>query len=302
MKLVSQLIQIAGLSCLVYQTPAAVLPPDYLQCVVSIGVDELSSQPDGKTALRWVTQASGFLYRYDVPKKEGEEQFYAYYLVTNAHVLRGKSQVFVRMNSAAGDSTKYPIILTGESDRVLFLHPSVDLAVIQLNAPKLVADKLEFKTFTRDNLATREVISAAGLAVGDGVFVLGFPMGVAGEAKNYVVAKQGIIARLSSTPDPHKTTEYLIDALIFPGNSGGPVVTRIEAASITGTKSVMNSYLLGVVYQFLPYTDVAISAQTNRPRVSFEENSGLASVIPADYIEETIQMHRKREQSRAEAR
>ena len=53
------------------------------------------------------------------------------------------------------------------------------------------------------------------------------------------------------------------------------------------------SYLLGIVYQFLPYTDTAYSRQTNRPRITFEENSGLASVIPADYIEETIQMHIK---------
>ena len=59
------------------------------------------------------------------------------------------------------------------------------------------------------------------------------------------------------------------------------------------TKAVKRSYVLGVVYQFLPYTDVAISRQTNRPRITFEENSGLASVVPAEYIEETIQMHIK---------
>ncbi len=81
--------------------------------------------------------------------------------------------------------------------------------------------------------------------------------------------------------------------MIFPGNSGGPVVTRFEVASITGTKAVGTSYLLGVVYQFIPYMDVAISKQTNRARITFEENSGLASVIPVDYIEETIQMHIK---------
>lgn len=123
--------------------------------------------------------------------------------------------------------------------------------------------------------------------------MLGFPIGIAGIERNFVVAKQGIIARLAATQDPKQTKEYLIDAMIFPGNSGGPVVTRFEVASITGTKAVGTSYLLGVVYQFIPYMDVAISKQTNRARITFEENSGLASVIPVDYIEETIQMHIK---------
>jgi hypothetical protein len=38
----------------------------------------------------------------------------------------------------------------------------------------------------------------------------------------------------------------------------------------------------------VPYIDVAISTQTRRPRVTFEENSGLTEVHPVDFIEETI--------------
>jgi hypothetical protein len=46
--------------------------------------------------------------------------------------------------------------------------------------------------------------------------------------------------------------------------------------------------LIGVVRGFIPYTDVAVSQQTLRPRVTFEENSGLAEVIPVDQVNETI--------------
>ena len=42
------------------------------------------------------------------------------------------------------------------------------------------------------------------------------------------------------------------------------------------------AWLIGVVSGYVPYEDVAISAQTNRPRVIFEENSGMAVVIPID--------------------
>jgi hypothetical protein len=75
----------------------------------------------------------------------------------------------------------------------------------------------------------------------------------------------------------------LIDALVFPGNSGGPVITRPELTSIEGTKRQNNAYLLGVVRAYVPYQDVAISQQTGRPRIAFEENSGLAEVIPMDF-------------------
>ncbi|MGO9179652.1 MAG: hypothetical protein ACLQBX_18900 [Candidatus Limnocylindrales bacterium] len=102
-----------------------------------------------------------------------------------------------------------------------------------------------------------------------------------------MIVRQGAIARIRDWLGG-AATEFLIDASIFPGNSGGPVLNRPEAVSITGTKSVGASYLIGVVSSFLSYTDLAISAQTGRPRVSFEENTALASVVPADYIREAI--------------
>jgi S1-C subfamily serine protease len=286
------LVGTAGSVLLSSVAGGALLPPDFLQCVVSIGSDDLVNE-GGTPVIRWVSSASGLLYGAAVPKTGDEEQQYWVYLVTSKHVLTGQPQINVRFNSLSGNATKYPIPLTGPDSAAIFAHPVVDLAAVRLNAGTLQKDGIEFKFFVSADLATRETIAGEGIAVGDGVFVLGFPMGLTGTERNFVVAKQGIIARLTATQDPKLTKEYLIDALIFPGNSGGPVVTRVEAAAIGHTKAVKRSYLLGMVYQFLPYTDVAFSRQTNRPRITFEENSGLASVIPADYIEEAIQMHIK---------
>jgi len=271
---------------------AAVLPPDFLRCVVSIGVDDLVVE-EGKQVIRWTAHAAGFLYESALPNKEGEEQKFWVYIITCGHVLRGQTQINLRFNSLSGNAAKYPVPLTGPNAASMFFHPGLDLAVIRLNAGILERDGVDYRAFGLSDLATRESIEKEGIAVGDGVFVLGFPVGIAGVERNFVVAKQGIIARLAATQDSKQTTEYLIDAMVFPGNSGGPVITRFEIASITGTKAVKRSYLLGVVSQFIPYTDVAVSKQTNHARITFEENSGLASVIPADYIEETIQMHTK---------
>ena len=43
-----------------------------------------------------------------------------------------------------------------------------------------------------------------------------------------------------------------------------------------------------MVLAYRSYVDVAVSPQTERPRVVFEENSGLADVLPVDYIDEAI--------------
>jgi hypothetical protein len=61
------------------------------------------------------------------------------------------------------------------------------------------------------------------VAAGDGVFVLGFPTGLAGVQRNYVIVRQGCIARISEMLDG-AAPGFLIDAPVYPGNSGGPVV------------------------------------------------------------------------------
>jgi hypothetical protein len=59
-------------------------------------------------------------------------------------------------------------------------------------------------------------------------------MGLVEEERNYVIARQGAIARIRDTL-AGSTSRFLIDALIFPGTSGGPVVTRPEAMTIGRT-------------------------------------------------------------------
>lgn len=50
-----------------------------------------------------------------------------------------------------------------------------------------------------------------------------------------------------------------------------------------------------MVKGYMPYTDPALSRQTGKVRVSFEENSGLATVIPVEAIQTAIAAHLKAE-------
>ena len=71
---------------------------------------------------------------------------------------------------------------------------------------------------------------------GDGVFVLGYPLGAMSRGRQRAIARAGIIARncdaYESVPN-----DLLIDAHIFGGNSGGPVITRREFSHIQGSQA-----------------------------------------------------------------
>jgi S1-C subfamily serine protease len=149
--------------------------------------------------------------------------------------------------------------------------------------------------FTEDkNIADRAKVTDLGLSEGDGIYVLGFPLGLVEAGQhNFVIVKSGVIARIRDTLAEKRST-FLIDSFVFPGNSGGPVVTKPEAFSIVGTKSQDSAYLIGMVTDYQPYREIAVSAQTQRPRIMFEENSGLADVITIDEIEDMIHTQFKR--------
>ena len=120
---------------------------------------------------------------------------------------------------------------------------------------------------------------------GNEVFVLGFPLAMVGGDKNYVVVRQGIIARIQ---DWYEGTakSYLIDSSIFPGNSGGPVLAK-PTLHTYGT-AITSAKLIGMVSAYIPFQDVARSDQTGLPMLASQENSGLAIVVPVDAIRETI--------------
>jgi len=94
---------------------------------------------------------------------------------------------------------------------------------------------------------------------------------------------------------------FYIDASAFPGNSGSPVFLTPspirfgeKGVSIGGDK--LGGMFIGIIGEYLPYQDVAISTQTGRPRVVFEENTGLSRVWSVSYIQEILKSDLAKEQ------
>lgn len=262
----------------------ALFPPQYLDCVVSIG------RMGNNRTISWIATGFVFGYRDDTfPQKQ-----YHLYLVTNKHVFNGLNEVYVRFNHKENhDSKDYPLPLVQNNQKIYKEHPDpdIDVVVMKINPQTLVNDEIDIQFFRLDSESMTVVLMKdKGVTEGDGVFVLGFPMGNIGNnhTRKYVLVRNGCISRIREMLEGY-SKDFIIDALVFPGNSGGPVIFKPEIASINGTEPISNSYLIGIVKKNISYLDVAVSRQTGRDRIVFEDNTGLTLVESVDRIIETIQ-------------
>ena len=94
---------------------------------------------------------------------------------------------------------------------------------------------------------------------------------------------------------------FYIDASAFPGNSGSPVFLKPspirydeERISIGGDE--LGGKFIGIIGEYIPYQEIAISAQTGRPRVRFEENTGLSRVWSVPFIRDILDLDIFKEQ------
>ena len=268
----------------------ALIPPSFLNTTVALG------GPSQDGTIQYT--ATGFIYGHPtgITDDSGNKR-YSLFLVTNQHVLEGAARrnttFHARFNRPMGsEASIYEIGLKdGNGSSLWTVHPDkdADVAVTRINYDKLHADGIEFSWFPGDEAAlTLCQARASEISEGDGIFVLGFPLGQAGDERNYTIVRQGILARVQDWLKGDARS-FLIDASIFPGNSGGPVLLKPELASIRGTQSHDRCVLIGMVSSYLPYRETAVSLQTERPRMTFEENSGLGVVMPHDVIQETIE-------------
>ena len=255
----------------------ALIPVGYLKAIVSLGISEESFQHLG----------TGFLYHHPLWTKDNRTQ-YRPFLITNKHVVdKGISDIrFNRLPDGSLEIQPIASVTVG----AWIVHPNgADVAVKPILSPGALTtgrDVMEAEIFMGD-VGTPSDEETSHIVEGNGVFLLGFPLGLIGEVRNYPIVRQGIIARIQDWLQGDKPT-FLIDAPAFPGNSGGPVVLKPEGVAIKDTTRITHSLLIGMIRSYISTRDVAVSKQTGEPRIIFEENSGLAEVVPINLIKETL--------------
>jgi hypothetical protein len=267
----------------------ALLPPSFLDGVVAIGFP--GGDPTGQPT-DWV--GTGFVF-FEVLAEDDETLNGNTYLVTNRHLFGTATSAKIRCNpSGAGPAQEFLAELTrpdGSPQWIGHPDPAVDIAVLPIDFNVFVDRGMAVVPFlSSQHVLTRQEMRAEKVSEGDEVFVLGFPMAMVGADRNFVIVRSGSIARVRDLLDG-SSGEFLVDATVFPGNSGGPVILKPETRSLEGTQAHDSAKLIGIVGAYLPYHDEAVSSQTGRRRVVFEENTGLSVVHPVDHVLEAIAAH-----------
>lgn len=151
--------------------PARINPLDML-----LGTKRNRQQPQVETSL-----GSGFIV-----SREG-------HVLTNNHVIEGMTEIEVQLS----DERTFPA-------RLLATDPTVDIAVLKVDAPKL---------------EPLPIGNSDGVKVGQLVFAIGNPFGLS------ETVTAGIISAKSRRAMRDSTVEYIqTDAAVNQGNSGGPLI------------------------------------------------------------------------------
>jgi hypothetical protein len=159
---------------------------------------------------------------------QGENRQVDPILITAAHVLdeiEGDQAIISLHNrrlDGAYDNLNHHFYIRNSGKPLYSRHPSADVAAMYIDIPP----NLPISVLTTDFLVDDKRIEKLELHPEDGVFCLGFPLAISGPG-GFPLPRAG---RLGSYPlTPMKSVkEWVIDMLIFPGNSGGPVYFYFE--------------------------------------------------------------------------
>lgn len=222
------------------------------------------------------------------------------YLVTAKHVIDGiRDNYAVKVSVRANHRDGLARWIETNIDEWLF-HPtefdSVDVAVLRVT----IANDLDHIGSPIQSVATEEIISEAGIGIGDEVFMAGLFAPHYGGRKNIPIIRVGNISAMPEEPVEVRQLglmdAYLIEARSLGGLSGSPVFVHIPANRVnriamnqdiqfTGGGTVF--FLLGLMHGHWDTTSDPDTINEDL-RETRQVNMGIAIVVPATKIMEVI--------------
>lgn len=212
-----------------------------------------------------------------------------YYLITAKHIIMDQnsgalrdSEMYVFLNAKKGNMNfrKIQDIKNDfKVDWVFHSNPDVDIAVIPWPLD-LVNDDVRVVS---EELFTK---SDRIFELYD-VFFISYQPGIEMTTKISPVFKTGEVSIINDDQS------FYINAPAFPGNSGSPVFLkpspmRFDEDNVPIGGNNLDGTFIGIVGNYITYQEVAVSVQTRRPRIVFEENTGLSKVWPVEFIQEIL--------------
>ena len=222
--------------------------------------------------------ATGTVFIIGIPHKD-EPKVANIVLVTAAHVLEDidgdKATLLLRRRIDDGSYVQLPHeFAIRDHGRPLYVrHPTADVAAMYADLP----DEVPITSLSPDALVTDKVLEDLGVHPGDEAFVLGFPLGVA-TTGGFPLLRVGHIMSYPLTP--MKTVgRFDFDVFINPGNSGGPVYY-----------SFVNRLYNGGIHLGVAQGILGLVVQEARSREFADKPLNYATVVPAQFIQETIDL------------
>ena len=254
----------------------------------------------------WGESGTGFLVI-----RKTDEKSARIFLITNKHVVNEDPQkrkdasfltLFLNIKGTDGTisagSFRMPLVVAEQ--RLWREHPDRQVDVLAVDVTLLMNSNPEIEKKWADYslFATPDVIQKEEITVGEGVLIIGYPLGLAHARTNSPLVRQGIIAtrigeRITvDVPLPGEKIErveipgFLVDSAVIPGSSGSPVVLKPTIGRAVGDTinlTIATPYLLGIVSS----TKVAPIKIADRV---FPALAGLGVVYDAGTIQETIEL------------
>lgn len=160
----------------------------------------------------------------------------------------------------------------GNVNWIFHSNKDVDIAIMPVNIDWSKADLLR--------VPMEQFVGIDKLLELDDLYYLSYQPGIIEKNKVDPIIRTGSISKIN------KDKTFFIDGFAFPGNSGSPVF--FKKRYFKSDNPPLPGSLIGIIGSHITYQDVAISSQTKRPRIIFEENTGLSKVWSVDFLKEII--------------
>ncbi|AUB55245.1 hypothetical protein BK007_03925 [Methanobacterium subterraneum] len=274
-----------------------IIPKDYINAVVSIsGYNEENIKE---------IVGSGIIYGKFAREvnKEKKLNLYEFGMVTNRHVIDNLSKIYITAGHGKEEyelkirKYKKGILFENQDSSTWVEHPSpqdLDIIVIPLNYYEIKKEIPHINYFRSEgNVLITKKMKEKGISEGDSISVLGFPKDVfydlepdRNNPKRILVSRVGSIANIQQLFDG-ESDQFIIDAPIFPGNSGGAVLSNIELIN-QDDKSDRKIWvsLIGIVSDLYSYNEITSGKLSS---IHFGHNSDLGAVYPVDLINEIME-------------
>lgn len=264
-------------------TAPMIVNDEVRKCVAFLAIQDANNG-------EFIFKGSGFFLGREL--KDDPTKASAVHFVTARHVIdrarnTGTLKIFIRVNQKGGDAAWVETELSQWQS-----HPtnaSIDVAMLPFGIP----ENLDHIVVPLSMGATEGKLKEFQVGLGDEVFITGLFRHHRGNRRNIPIVRVGNISCLVEekvvTKDYGEIDAYLIEARSIGGLSGSPVFLNLagmrSVAGVTTLRSGPHFLLLGLIHG---HYDVPISRVDANDLTPEAVNTGIATVVPFQHIEEVF--------------